>query len=415
MLSINLKFLKLTILGISTFFLVILFNSSNYAQEQKSFGISFGGFVKTDIIYDSREVNALREGHFLLYPVEEKKDVTGAILNDRSSFNILSIQTRLTGKITAPDVLGAKTSGVIEGAFFGNVEGDINGFRLRHAFVKLEWESSSLLVGQYWHPMFIAESFPDVVSFNTGAPIQPFSRNPQIRFAQKFGAMSFIATAYTQRDFQSGGPQGSSSIYMRNSGLPGFNVQAQFQLTGLLFGLGGDFKTLKPRTVSDKNYLTNETVSSYAGMAYGKISSGDFSLKVEGVYGQNLTDLLMLGGYGIYEKSATTGIEKYTATNTYSVWSEIIYGKDVQFALFGGYTKNDGADKPITTNYARGFNIDYIYRVSPRLVINSGKFRVAGEVEYTSAAYGTPDTSGKVQNSKEVANLRVLGAVYLFF
>lgn len=395
--------------------LSLIISSKIFSQEQKSFGITFGGFVKTDIIYDSREVNALREGHFLLYPVEEKKDITGAVLNDRSSFNILSIQTRLTGKITAPDVLGAKTSGVIEGAFFGNVEGDINGFRLRHAFVKLEWESSALLVGQYWHPMFIVESFPDVVSFNTGAPFQPFSRNPQIRFTQKFGAMSFIATAYTQRDFQSTGPQGGSSVYMRNAGLPGFHAQAQFQFQGILFGFGGDYKTLKPRTVSDKNYLTDETVSSYAGIAYGKINSGDFSLKVEGVYGQNLTDLLMLGGYAVYEKSLTTGIEKYTNTNTYSVWSELIYGKDVQFALFGGYTKNDGTDKTVTTNYARGFNIDYIYRVSPRLIINSGKFRVAGEVEYTSAAYGTPDTFGKVQNSKEVANLRVLGAVYLFF
>lgn len=395
--------------------LIFIFQSNTFSQEHKNFGITLGGFVKTDIIYDSREVLALREGHFLLYPVEEKRDVTGTVLNDRSSFNILSIQTRLTGKITAPDVLGAKTSGVIEGAFFGNVEGDINGFRLRHAFVKLEWESSSLLVGQYWHPMFIVESFPDVVSFNTGAPFQPFSRNPQIRFTQKFGYLSLTASAYTQRDFQSSGPQGGSSIYMRNASLPGFHAQAQFQFPGVLFGFGGDFKTLKPRIVTEKNYLTDETVSSYAGIAYGKINSGDFSIKVEGVYGQNLTDLLMLGGYAVYEKSATTGIEKYTSTNTYSVWSEIIYGKDFQFALFAGYTKNDGTEKQVTTNYTRGFNIDYIYRVSPRLIINSGKFRVAGELEYTTAAYGTPDLKGKVLNSQEVSNLRLLGAVYLFF
>jgi hypothetical protein len=400
---------------ITVLFLFLLFNAKIFSQEQKSFGINLSGFVKTDIIYDSREVVALREGHFLLFPVEEKKDITGAVLNDRPSFNILSIQTRLTGRITAPDVLGAKTSGVIEGAFFGNVEGDINGFRLRHAFVKLEWENSSLLAGQFWHPMFIVESFPDVVSFNTGAPFQPFSRNPQVRFTQKFGSLSIMAAAYTQRDFQSSGNQGNSSIYMRNAGLPGFHVQTQLQFTGLLLGFGGDYKTLKPRTVTDKNYLTDETVSSYAGIAYGKINLGDFSIKLEGIYGQNLTDLLMLGGYAVYEKSAATGVEKYTSTKAYSVWSEIIYGKEVQFALFGGYTKNEGADKPVTTNYTRGFNIDYIYRVSPRIIINSGKFRIAGEVEYTSAAYGSPDPKGKVLNSKEISNLRLLGAVYLFF
>ncbi|MEW6507440.1 MAG: hypothetical protein AB1432_06790 [Bacteroidota bacterium] len=413
--STNQKIVKAYFFIITVLFLFLLFNAKIFSQEQKSFGINLSGFVKTDIIYDSREVLALREGHFLLYPVEEKKDITGAILNDRPSFNILSIQTRLTGKITAPDVLGAKTSGVIEGAFFGNVEGDINGFRLRHAFVKLEWENSSLLAGQFWHPMFIVESFPDVVSFNTGAPFQPFSRNPQIRFTQKFGSLSIMAAAYTQRDFQSSGPQGNSSIYMRNAALPGFHVQTQLQFTGLLLGFGGDYKTLKPRTVTDKNYLTDETVSSYAGIAFGKINLGDFSIKLEGIYGQNLTDLLMLGGYAVYEKSAATGVEKYTCTKAYSVWSEIIYGKEIQFALFGGYTKNNGADKIVTTNYARGFNIDFIYRISPRIIVNSGKFRVAGEVEYTTAAYGTPDSKGKVLNSKEISNLRLLGAVYLFF
>lgn len=401
-----------------TFLILLIIFSLNpkiKSQENKNFGITFGGFVKTDIIYDSREVLSLREGHFLLYPVEEKKDVTGAVLNDRSSFNILAIQTRLTGKITAPDVIGAKTSGLVEGAFFGNVEGDINGFRLRHAFVKLEWPSASILIGQYWHPMFIVESFPDVVSFNTGAPFQPFSRNPQIRFTKKIGLINLIGAAYTQRDFQSSGPQGGSSIYMRNSGIPGFHAQAQFQFPNILLGFGGDFKTLKPRTVTEKNYFTDKTISSYAGIAYAKINSGDFALKFEGIYGQNLTDLVMLGGYAVYEKSEVTGIEKYINLNTYSLWSELIYGKDIQFAFFCGYTKNNGAEKTVTASYARGFNIDYIYRISPRVIINSGKFRIAAEIELTTAAYGKPDNKGKVTGSKEISNLRLLSGVYIFF
>jgi len=396
-------------------FIVLLISSKVISQENKSFGITFGGFVKTDIIYDTREVVSLREGHFLIFPVNDKKDATGKVVNDRPSFNILSIQTRLTGKITAPDVLGAKTTGVIEGAFFGNVEGDINGFRLRHAFVKLEWSSSSILVGQYWHPMFIVESFPDVVSFNTGAPFQPFSRNPQIRFNQKFGSVGLTAIAYSQRDFSSPGPQGNSSIYLRNSSLPALNLQIAFQTNGFLFGFGGDYKILKPRLVTEKNYYTDETISSYAGFAFAKVNSGDFTFKLEGVYGQNLNDLVMLGGYGVSEKANDTGVEKYTNLNIYSVWSELIYGKDIQFGLFAGYTKNNGANNNVIAPYARGFNIDYVYRVSPRIIVNSGKFRIATELEYTSAAYGTPDTKGKISNSEEFANIRLLTGVYLFF
>jgi hypothetical protein len=114
--------------------LLCTFSSLLFSQTDKqSFGISFSGFVKTDIFYDTRQSVVIREGHFLLYPQNENLDVNGNDVNDKSSFNMLSIQTRLNGKITGPDAIGAKTSGVIEGEFFGHSESDINGFRLRHA------------------------------------------------------------------------------------------------------------------------------------------------------------------------------------------------------------------------------------------------------------------------------------------
>ena len=67
----------------------------------------------------------------------------------------------------------------IEAEFFGTSDADLNGFRLRHGYLKLDWPHSELMVGQFWHPMFVTESFPDVVSFNTGAPFQPFNRSPR--------------------------------------------------------------------------------------------------------------------------------------------------------------------------------------------------------------------------------------------
>jgi hypothetical protein len=105
------------------------------AQAEKAppvFGISLSGFVKTDIFYDSRQTVSIREGHYLLYPKGPLLDPGGRDINARSSFNILSIQTRLAGRITGPDVLGAKTSAYIEAEFFGTSDADINGFRLRH-------------------------------------------------------------------------------------------------------------------------------------------------------------------------------------------------------------------------------------------------------------------------------------------
>jgi len=194
-------------LGLALAAVPALLSAPAAAQEKASsgFGIALSGFVKTDVIHDSRQTLSLREGHYLLYPKPALPDKDGRDVNGADSFHILSVQTRLQGKITGPDAFGAKTSGLIEAEFFGTSEADINGFRLRHAFLKLNWRKTELLVGQYWHPMFVVESFPDVVSFNTGAPFQPFNRSPQIRLTRTFGGWSLQAAALSQRDFVSAG------------------------------------------------------------------------------------------------------------------------------------------------------------------------------------------------------------------
>ena len=107
----------------------------------------------------------------------------------------------------------------------GNSEADVNGFRLRHAFINLDWDNTSLLIGQTWIPMFITEAFPNQIGSNGGAPFQPFGRNPQIKLTQRIGKFSVIGALMTQRDYVSTGPNGSSSEYMRNSVLPAFDLQ----------------------------------------------------------------------------------------------------------------------------------------------------------------------------------------------
>jgi len=107
----------------------------------------------------------------------------------------------------------------------------------------------------------------------------------------------------------------------------------------------------------------------------------------------------------------------YTPTATMSGWIDIhSNGKTWQFGLFSGYSKNEGANETIAgKNYSRGSNIDYVYRISPRVMYNDGKFRIAPEIDYTVAAYGTTDENGAVQDSNEVANFRFLIGVYYFF
>ena len=395
------------------FFIPVVFAQTNNETVPD---IKVSGFIKSDFFFDSRQVATFREGHFLLYPLNESLDANDEDLNAHSSLNALSIQSRVTAKFTGPEVLGAKSGGMLEGEFFGTADADVNGFRLRHAFVTLNWEKSGLLFGQTWHPMFVAEVFPQVVSFNTGSPFQPFSRNPQIRFTQSFDNLKLIAVLLTQRDFTSNGPAGFSSTYLRNTVVPSAHLQLQYKTESLITGAGFDYKTLTPRISTTKNLKTDEKVSSFAGLAYLKYSASDFNFAVEGVYGQNLTDLLMLGGYAISKIDTTTGYEEYTTLNAFSVWSDIYYGKDIQSGLFVGFTKNLGADDKILGSYfTRVSNIDAIFRISPRIVFNFSKVRFALEVDYTSAAYGKADEYGIIQDAKSISNVRGLLAVYYFF
>jgi hypothetical protein len=435
----NLIIITMKNLFLYTVLIVILFTSSKlYAQnddtDKSNFGISWSGFVKNDFFLDTRQTVSVREGHFLLYPSNVFLDNNKEDINAQGSINFLSIQSRLTGKITGPDALGAKTSGMIEGAFFGHTNSDINGFRLRHAFVKLDWSSTQLLFGQYWHMMFVPECFPGTISFNTGVPFQYFTRNPQIRITQKLGdKIKLSVAAATQRDFAS--PGGYTKL--SNTMTPDIQGQLQFNSNDkIIIGITGGYKKMLPRLVTEQGYKAQNGLGGFTSNAFVKIKTEPVTFKLQGIFAQNAFDGLMIGGYAIKEiTDVTKDYREYTPINTLSIWTDIhSNGTKLQTGIFAGFSKNMGSFDEINdvifnsanflyAEYLRGYNIDYVYRVSPRIIYNAGKLRLAAEVEHTVAAYAENDDNGDVQidnhgkitESKEVANTRFLFSVYYFF
>lgn len=401
-----------------TLFFFSLFITA-YAQsaDESTWGIKWSGYVNMTGIFDSRQVVAAREGHFFLYPKPEVLDANGKDLNAVPNYNMAVIQTRLTGKITGPEFLGAKTNGVIESEFMGNSDADVNGVRVRHAYVNLAWGNTSLLLGQTWSPMFITENFPDQIGSNGGAPFQPFGRHPQIRLTQQISNLRVIAALVSQRDYASTGPNGTSSEYLRNAVLPGMHLQLQLKAGPHIFGGGGEYMILRPTLKSSKGLYTDETVPSYGAMGYAKFVFDKLTFKLEGVYGANMFDLTMLGGFAAKSVDNDTKIEKYTPIKVYSAWGEISYGKEFEVGLFAGYTKNLGTvDENCGIYYAREKNtIDNIFRVAPRMQYTGGKTKFSFEVEYTSAAFESPDIKGEVKDTKSVANTRIYFSTFYFF
>jgi hypothetical protein len=111
------------------------------------------------------------------------------------------------------------------------------------------------------------------------------------------------------------------------------------------------------------------------------------------------------------------GFVDYANVRSFSAWAEFhTNAQKLQPGLFLAYGKNLGVGKEVIgPYYARGGNIDYAYRISPRLVLNVNKLRLAGELEYTVAAYGKTTGNGYVSDPKEIGNLRILLGVYYFF
>ncbi|MFW5706916.1 MAG: hypothetical protein ACOC12_03250 [Bacteroidota bacterium] len=386
--------------------------------EEKEKPVSFrvSGFIKTDYWYDTRSIIAAREDLFLLFPADINPDTNGADLNGDGSFNYSAVSSRIAGYIKGPDAFNAKTSGLIEADFSGVTNADINGLRLRHAYVKLEWEKIDLMLGQWWHPMFGLGAVPTVVSLNTGAPFQPFIRNPLVSLTFKHDHWQTLVAAIAQRDNASDGPDGVSPKYLRNSAIPNVHLQFIYNKNTTTAGLAADYKIIRPRMVTDSFYKTDETIGSYAFMGYIRHRPGLWDLKAKAIWGQNMSEHLMLGGYAESTTDPVTGFVSYTPLNHFFTWANIVYGEKIQAGLFAGYAHNFGTSEEVAGNYyGRGHNIAYVYRIAPSLSFTSGKVQFSTELEYTAAAYGTPGVMGKVTDHKETGNLRLLFTALYFF
>jgi len=378
------------------------FSYGQATDATPTFGVKWTGFVKTDYMFDTRQTINSREGHFMILPAAEKL-VNGEDVNDQTNFNILSIQSRLRAGITGPDFFGMKTSGAIEADFFGNSGtglDDVNGFRLRHAFVQLSNDKVEILMGQFWHPMFVTSVFPDVYSFNTGVPFAPFSRNPQLRLTTK-GKVKFIGVLFTERDFQTRGASVSQA------GMPQLHAQLQIgTVANSLGGFGINFKSARPA-------LGTDNVTSTAFIGYFRTKLGKATWKAEAIYGQNMSDILQISGFG-------TANGDYVNNDTFSAWTEFNadFSPTMEWGVFGGYSKNSGFGEAIT--YSNGFlgnSVESAFRVSPRIGWKSGKMKIGIEGEFTSAQYGSIDGSGDMNTTgiDAVNNFRLLTtAIYNF-
>ena len=347
----------------------------------------------------------------------------------------MPIETRLHLEIKAPKIDTVDILGTIEVDFFGGIVPITNAIipdipnvlRMRHAFITYSTDKLTILTGQNWHPIYVEECYADTIAFNGGSPIDPFSRNPQIRFRYRFGPIDFIAAAMSQTDFISDGPIGFSATYIRNAIVPNLHGQIQGNIGEHVLGAGVDYKRLVPRLRTNKGFKARESINSVGAIAFAALNWPSFIFRAKVTYMENGPDISMLGGYAASTIDEATDRRTYTNLRNVSVWADMAYTKHkkIEPGLFIGYLKNIGSSSTVipdaTDNqgnitdrriFGFGTDIDNVFRIQPRIRWRIKNIIVGAEYEYTRTSFGSIDSKGTIENAKPVVNNRLLIAVF---
>lgn len=377
------------------------------------------GFVRNDFTFDSRKSIAAVGELFYFIPYDVQMSANGKDINAIYSTRLLAVTTRFGFNFTSPVYNNNfQVSAKIETDFCGSAN-YITLFRIRQAFVSLKWQHHNIIAGQTWHPM-TGELIPNIVSLNTGAPFNPFSRAPQLRYNALIKNVTISAAAIYQLQYPSPGPEGNSTNYQIFNGLPEFYFGIAFHNKFMKIGAGVEYLNISPRkTVTDEFdniYKVTDRVSSFNSQLYLQLSGKGIDFKIKSVYGGNMGHLLMMSGYGATALLPDKLSYEYTPINQSSTWATLAYTYSskkhtITTTVLGGYIKNTGATKDLLADkvYYRGaINFDDIFRIAPSIMYQYDKnLNVGLEYEYTGVHYGDLNSNYTVSNPHLVSNNRL--------
>ena len=400
--------------------------SAGAMAQKKGFSYKFYGQVRADLFYNTRTNSETVDGLFYMYPLDKLPDADGNDLNDQGNGNLYSLYSRVGVDVAGPMLGKARTSAKVEVDFRGSGT-SYSLFRLRHAYFNLDWGTSALLVGQTWHPLY-GDVAPEILNLNMGAPFQPFSRAPQVRYRFTRKHFQLTASAIWQSQYLSVGPASDkagetstskSQNFIKNSCVPEFYVGMDYRRPELIAGAGVHVSSIRPRTksvVGSDTYKVDERVTGVSAEAHLKYTHERFLLSAKSVLGTNLTQTSTVGGYGITSVDPRTGEQTYTPLRTSATWLNVAYGKTWRPALFFGYLKNLGASTEVSDVLGTGTNLDQLLNATAELTYNRGNWKLGAEYSLCNAWYGDEfSAKAKALSSHTVMNHRVvMTAIYQF-
>ncbi len=397
-----------------------------HAQQIKDFTYKIYGMVRNDYFFNSRQNEETVEGIFLMFPKDHAHDPLGHDINAHSESSLYNLHTRLGVDLTGPEIWGAKTGAKVEFDFRGSGS-TFAVIRLRHAYATLDWGHNKWLLGQTWHPLYGTVA-PELMNLNMGAPFQPFNRAPMIQYSYAPKNLLLRASVLWQAQYLSVGPNGKSRDYIHNSNIPEMFLGLDYQDATWTAGAGLHFSSLVPRLSSSMptpfsdqgpnnkvNYKVSERINGLTGEVHFKYKDKKLMVAGKSVISSNLTQCSSVGGYGVTSRDEVTGEQEYAPLRVSQSWLNVMYGTKWRGGVFLGYLKNLGASKEGTDLIGTGTNLDQLAAANFELTYNIPHWKIGAEYSLTTAWYGTNDAKGKVRDTHDVANHRlVVSALYSF-
>ena len=395
------------------------------ANAQQKASIDWYGFVAAQSWINTHESVAGAEGFLYLYPTD-KATVPGDD-HDRNAVpqgSWFGTMARLGFVLHGPQVFGAASRAKAELEFSGHsAPGSV---LYRHAFIALDWDRSTLTLGQTWHPM--NDLFPSTVGIAIGSPFNALNRSPQLRyeyFPDDNKSIKLTGAAIFQAANTTVGPDPADTAaiktktiknysFARRSMMPMFYVGIDFTFGNLKVGGGLEYQHICPLTDQD-NDNKKYYMDGLCGMIQAQYNREKLAIKAKTLIGQNMSHLGICSGFGLVDNTNPDEI-RYAPLAASSSWAQIQYGGALKCGLMGGYMSNWGAGKNLSAVYAvEGGRIDKMWRVAPNIQYVTGNMNLGVEYELTTVAYGDRQANGTVKNTHEVSNNRLLFSVMYSF
>ena len=408
----------------------------SYTTQRGDYKLTFEGYIKADLWWDSWQVSGVEQEHFSFFPMEPIYDICGRDILHKGRFNMLTIQTQLRFEIEGPRAFGARTYGVIQPDFWGgDLVNIVNIMRLLEGYVYLDWGDKSLLIGKYLHPVFPAEykCYAQTISYDYGLPFDPYAIAPQIRFTKQVGFMSYQFSMMSPAYKFFGGPSGIvNELYARNAILPNFNFLSVASIGKHRIGVDFDIVRIVPRLRTNlalppsRSFKNVESLISFLAQFFVVLDYKDILFKFKTIWAQNGAGYAFISGYGVKCIDPLTDARVYINTQQVNTWIDVTFRKFMPFepGFFFGFSKNLGAPEQLIP-FINGtdsiyvpnnrHHINYLLRFAPRIRWYSRPFVAGTELEFTRAYWGHVDNYARVINASPRNNLRFLFAAYYYY